>query len=67
MLRQQIENTKAFKKLEPFQQDIVSKRANRLQIEDAIVTARNIGYANWEKTTPLPAKWREIVKEITNE
>ena len=38
-----IQDTKAFGKLEPFQQGLINKRINRLQIEDAIVTARNIG------------------------
>ena len=59
-----IQDTKAFGKLEPFQQGLINKRINRLQIEDAIVTARNIGYYNWEKITGLPEHWKAIVKEI---
>lgn len=34
---QKLENTKAYKGLDGFKQDIVMKRSNRLQIEEAVL------------------------------
>lgn len=63
-MTQQIENTKAYKGMDGFKQDIIMKRSNRLQIEEAVVTARNIGYELWEKGTDFSASWKNIVKEL---
>jgi hypothetical protein len=60
----QIENSKAYKQLHPFQQKLVLKRDNRKQVEDAIIIARTIGYANWAASSPMSHSWREIVKEL---
>lgn len=62
----QIEKTEAYDKLAQFQKELVIKRANRLQIENAIIVVGTIGYDNWEKTTKFPSHWRAIVKELVN-
>ncbi|WP_220764334.1 hypothetical protein, partial [Flavobacterium sp. UMI-01] len=41
-MKEKIEATNAFKTLEPLAQRMVSKRANRIQIEDNIIQARNL-------------------------
>ncbi|MDV6170213.1 hypothetical protein R1T16_17385 [Flavobacterium sp. DG1-102-2] len=64
MMTKQIENTKAYKDLDSFKQDIVMKRSNRLQIEDAVVTARAITFEKWQESTSFSASWQNIVKEV---
>ena len=67
-MRQLIENAKAFKALEPHAQKMVIKRANRVQIEDAIIQARNIGVEQWKTQKVICNQWAAIVIEIvTNE
>lgn len=63
-----IQETKAFKSFEITAQKIVNRHASQVQIEDAIIQARNIGINNWKAQTGLPKKWQSIVEEIvTNE
>ncbi|KGO88399.1 hypothetical protein Q765_00335 [Flavobacterium rivuli WB 3.3-2 = DSM 21788] len=61
---EQIKNSKAYKKLNQFQKDLAIRRNNRLQIEDAVITARAIGLAVWKENNALPNNWRAIVEEI---
>jgi hypothetical protein len=61
----QIQNSKAYGKLEPFQQGLVIRRVNRKQIEDAVITARTIGYNIWEASSPMSSGWKAIVKELS--
>lgn len=63
----QIKNTKAYKKLAPFQQSLLLKRDNRKKIEDAVITARAIGIDLWKNNNKLPNNWRGIVEELANE
>lgn len=63
---QQIQNTKAYGQLEPFQQNLIINRKNRLQVEDAIIQARNMGYDTWAASSPMPNAWKAIVEEIYN-
>lgn len=65
-LRDKIENSKAFTKLEKFKQALVLKRDNRLQIEQAIVSARTLTINVWKQHTTLPPHWQAIVEEIIN-
>ncbi len=60
-----IQNTKAFKAMEPYARQMVEKRANRIQIEDAVIQAKNIGLEAWKSQTAIPVKWQKIVEEIT--
>lgn len=66
MSKELIENSKAFKALEPHVKKMVIKRANRVQIEDAIIQARNIGVEQWKTQTGICNKWAAIVIEIIN-
>ena len=59
-----IENTTAYKALEGLSQGMINRRANRIQIEDAIIQARTIGLDTWKGQTALPNKWKKIVEEI---
>jgi hypothetical protein len=59
-----IQETKAFKKLQPLSQQMVLKRVNRIEIEDAIIIARTIGIEKWRTQTPLQERWKQIVIEI---
>lgn len=63
---QQIQNTKAYGQLELFQQNLIINRKNRLQVEDAIIQARNIGYDTWAASSPMPNAWKAIVAEIVD-
>ncbi|GGB82844.1 hypothetical protein GCM10007424_23590 [Flavobacterium suaedae] len=64
-MTQEIQNTEAFKKLAKFQQTLLIKRDNRIQIQDAIIQARNIGYLEWESNNKtFPPAWKGIVKEL---
>lgn len=68
MSKELIENSKAFKALEPHTQGMIRKRANRIQIEDAIIQARNIGVEQWKAQKVICNQWAAIVIEIvTNE
>lgn len=60
-MRQLIENTVAFKALDLIAQKMILKRANRIQVEEEIVIARNIGLDVWGKQTPLQERWKKIV------
>lgn len=60
----EIQNTKAFKKLLGFQQKLLLKRENRLKFEEQIVIARNAGVDAWQPPDDFPKHWAEIVKEI---
>lgn len=60
----QIQNSKAYNNLEAFQKTLVIKRDNRKQIEDAIITARAIGYDKWAASSPMSTGWKAIVKEL---
>ena len=59
-----IEETQAYKNLPLISQQMVLKRANRLQIEDAVIQARTIGLQRWKQITPLQERWKAIVVEI---
>lgn len=59
-----IQQTDAFKGLDPITQKVINKREVRTQIEDAVILARNIGVEKWNKITPLTSKYRKIVVEI---
>lgn len=59
-----IDQTEAFKKLQPLSQQMVLKRVNRIEIEDAIIIARTIGIEKWRAQTPLQERWKHIVIEI---
>ena len=59
-----IDQTQAYQRLNDVAKIMVVKRANRLQIEDAVIQAKNIGLEVWNAQTNLPHKWREIVEEI---
>lgn len=61
-----IDQTKSYLRLEKFSQQMVMKRVNRLQIEEEIIIARNIGLEQWHKQTPLQERWKNIVIEIIN-
>lgn len=61
---EEIKNSKAFKKLSPFQQDLAVRRNNRMKIVDAVITARAIGLQLWKDNNGLPNNWRSIVEEI---
>lgn len=56
--------SKAFNALDTLSQGMINRRANRIQIEDAIIQARNIGLETWKRQTDLPNKWKKIVEEI---
>ena len=62
-----IDQTQAYQRLNDVAKMMVVKRANRLQIEDGVIQAKNLGFEVWNNQTNLPYKWREIVKEIVNE
>lgn len=64
MMKQLIENSKAFKSLDGLSQKFLNKRANRIQVEDAIIQARTIGVETWKAQSSLPNKWKKIVEEI---
>lgn len=59
-----IDQTKAFVQLQPLSQQMILKRVNRIQIEDAIIIARTIGIEKWKEQTPLQERWKMIVIEI---
>lgn len=59
-----IVESKAFKSLDTLSQGMINRRANRIQIEDAIIQARTIGLETWKGQTALPNKWKKIVEEI---
>lgn len=59
-----IQNTIQYGKLEKFQQELVSKKANRAQIEEAVITARAITYEVWVKSSKFSSNWNNIVKEL---
>lgn len=62
--RNQIENTEAFKAMEPFKQSIYKKATNIRSISEHIVIAKNIGFDNWKQEhKPNPVE-ENIVKEI---
>ncbi|GIZ10264.1 hypothetical protein [Flavobacterium sp. UMI-01] len=63
-MKEKIEATNAFKTLEPLAQRMVSKRANRIQIEDNIIQARNLGLEQWKTQTALCNKWQTIVEQV---
>jgi len=63
-MRQLIQESIAFKALDPISQMIVNKREIRTQIEDAVIQARNMGVAEWKKQSPLLSKHQNIVEEI---
>ena len=59
-----IDQTKTFLLLQPLSQQMVLKRVNRIQIEDAIIIARTIGLEKWKAQTPLQERWKQIVCDI---
>jgi len=61
---EEIKNTAAYKTLSQFQQDLAVRRNNRMQIVDAVITARAIGLELWKDNNALPNNWRAIVEEI---
>lgn len=63
-MRELIENTAAFQELNTISQKMLLKRANRIQVEEEIIIAINVGLAQWKKQTPLQARWQEIVEQI---
>lgn len=63
-MRNNIEETKAFKALDKIAQNMLNKRANRLQIDDAIIQCKTIGLEKWKAISGLPNKWKKIVEEI---
>ena len=64
MMNIKIDQTQAYQRLNDVAKMMVVKRANRLQIEDAVIQAKNLGLEVWNTQTNLPHKWREIVEEI---
>lgn len=62
----QIENSKAYRKIEGFKQQLLMKRDNRLKIEEQIVIARNAGADAWQPPESFPPHWAAIVREIAN-
>lgn len=63
-MRHLIEECKAYQDLDSISQKIINKREVRVQIEDAVIQARNMGVPEWKKQTPLLAKHQKIVEEI---
>lgn len=61
-----IDETKAFKDLNAISQQMIMKRVNRLQVEEQIIIARNIGIEQWLKQNPLQERWQQIVIEIVD-
>lgn len=63
-MRHLIVESKAYQALNSISKKIVDKREIRVQIEDAIVQARNMGIPEWKKQTPILPKHQNIVEEI---
>jgi len=61
-----IQETEAFKALDSISQLVVKKREVRVQLEDAVIQARNMGIAVWKNQTPILPKHQKIVEEIVN-
>ena len=61
-----IDQTQAYKALNPISQKLVMKRVNRIQIEDEIIICRNVGVDKWKAQTPLQERWQAIVIEIVD-
>lgn len=66
-LRIRIENLEFFKNLSKVQQNITLKRTNRMEVEDAYVIAKNIGYDKWEKQSRYNYVHIGIVKALLAE
>jgi hypothetical protein len=63
-----IQSTKAYNKMEPVICKIINRHASQVQIQDAVIQARNLGLEKWREQTDLPNRWKSIVEEIiTNE
>lgn len=53
--------------MDPVVRTIVNRHASQVQIQDAVIQARNIGIEKWREQTALPNRWKAIVEEIVNE
>ena len=63
-MRNKIKETKIFKKLENFQQQLLLKRQFVKRIEDYIVQINNIGFEDWVQKNNPTDKEKKIIKEI---
>jgi predicted N-formylglutamate amidohydrolase len=66
-MKHQIQETKTYKAMDPVVRTIVNRHASQVQIQDAVIQARNIGIEKWREQTALPNRWKAIVEEIVNE
>lgn len=64
MMKNQIEESKAYSTLSSQAKSIINKRVSRLQIEDAVIQARTMGIEAWRSISAIPDNWKKIVEEI---
>lgn len=50
--------------MDPVVLKIINRHSSQVQIEAAIIQARNIGLEKWRSQTDLPNRWKSIVEEI---
>jgi hypothetical protein len=63
-MRQQIENTNAWKALSKLQQSIYGKRKNILEIEGQFIVAKNTSVAQWLEDYQPPLVYKNIINEL---
>lgn len=63
-LRNDIENTEAFKNLEKTRQIVTDKKDNVKYITDNFIIAKTIGYEAWYKQSNTSPTNRNIIKEL---
>jgi hypothetical protein len=63
-----IQATKAYNSMEKVVRTIINRHTSQVQIQDAVIQARNLGVEKWREQTGIPNRWKGIVEEIvTNE
>ena len=63
-LKERIENTVAYSKLDNLQKELLKKRSNRIQVEDAYTICKNIGLEKYESQTRINFAHHGILKEL---
>ena len=63
-MRQQIENTNAWKALSKLQQSIYGKRKTMLEIEGQFIVAKNTSVAQWLEDYKPPLVYKNIINEL---
>lgn len=63
-LRNQIEQTQAFKNLEPFKQKIYSKSETIKKLNEQLILARKQGYEEWKSEHNPCTTEDRIIKEL---